>query len=111
MVFTIEGGLITDRQLVAKQDFHQQHDQGCHEDGDREHRGNDPHAEEKHRQMFTPLADCEALIARGMGMGAYRGLQQVGVQPMLTDLEDIQVAVAAYMAGELVDHLDRVHHH
>ena len=69
----------------------------------------DAHSQDKHRVMFAAVEGCDALIARGMGMGAFRNLEQLGVKPMLTELHDIQEAVAAYIAGDLVDRPERVH--
>lgn len=113
VIVQVEGGLITNRQLLHKGDFHAQnsgeHDCGCHDHTDREHRGLGQHAEDKHASMFTPIADCELLIARGMGYGAQRGLQQLGIQPILTDIRDIDEALDAYLLGQLQNHPERVH--
>ena len=62
---------------------------------------NQPHAEEqpgqphgmdaashdKHLQMADAIADCEALLCRGMGMGAYQSMQTRGIRPVVTDID------------------------
>ena len=59
--------------------------------------------------MLTPILDCQVLLAGGMGQGAYDGLKQAGVQPILTDIRDIEQAVKAYLDGTLTDHPELLH--
>ena len=54
-------------------------------------------------------ADCEALLCRGMGQGAYQSMLRVGIKPMVTDISEIEQAVLAYVAGRLVDHTELLH--
>lgn len=113
VVFNVEEDRVVERLVLPKENFHQhrhrEHGDDCHRHSDREHRGTGKRSEEKHRLMFAAVADCQVLIARGMGYGAQRGLQQLGIQPVLTDLVDSDDAVAAFLAGELVNRPDRVH--
>jgi predicted Fe-Mo cluster-binding NifX family protein len=44
-----------------------------------------------------------------MGAGAYQSLQQAGVRPIVTDIANIDEAVAAFAAGTITDHVDRLH--
>jgi predicted Fe-Mo cluster-binding NifX family protein len=53
--------------------------------------------------------DCEVLIARGMGQGAYEAIKQSGIKPIITDLIDADEAVEAYIKGTLEDHPERLH--
>jgi predicted Fe-Mo cluster-binding NifX family protein len=62
-----------------------------------------------HNAMIVPIADCKALVTRGMGMGAHVSLQEHGIQPIITDVTEIQDAVDAFIAGALVDHPERLH--
>ncbi len=87
------------------------------------HFANQPHAEEhpgqphgmdaashnKHLQMAESIADCEALLCRGMGMGAYESMKMRGIRPVVTDIASIEEAVAAYIAGTIVDQVERLH--
>lgn len=113
VIVQVEDGQILSRQLLHKGDFHAQREEkhgcGSHDHADREHRGLGEHAEEKHSSMFASIVDCDLLIARGMGYGAKRGLQQLGIQPLLTDIRDIDQALQAYLAGRLEEHPERVH--
>jgi len=40
--------------------------------------------------MIAPIADSQVLLARGMGMGAHVSLREHGIQPIITDIPDIQ---------------------
>ena len=59
--------------------------------------------------MIDPISDCQALITRGMGMGANLSLKEHGIQPIITDIHDIQAALDAYLAGTLIDHPEKLH--
>jgi predicted Fe-Mo cluster-binding NifX family protein len=82
---------------------------------------NEPHAEpgfahgqgsaeeNLHTRMFAPILDCQVVLAGGMGQGAYNGLKQAGVKPVLTDMRGIEQAVKAYLDGTLTDHPELLH--
>jgi predicted Fe-Mo cluster-binding NifX family protein len=66
-------------------------------------------AEHKHGQMFENIRDCDILLSRGMGRGAYQGLQSLGIRPIVTDIADIEAAIQAVMNNTIVDHIDQLH--
>ena len=84
---------------------------------------NQPHAEElpgqphgmdaashnKHLQMAEAIADCDVLLCRGMGMGAYESMKVCGILPVVTDIAAIDEAVLAYVEGNIVDLVERLH--
>jgi predicted Fe-Mo cluster-binding NifX family protein len=59
--------------------------------------------------MAVAIKDCEVLLCRGMGAGAYESMKQAGIRPIVTDIKSIDEAVQAYLAGQLVDHVERLH--
>ena len=59
--------------------------------------------------MFATITDCDVLLARGMGQGAFLGLQQMGVRPILTDIPEIERAVQAVIDGSIEHHAERLH--
>jgi len=63
----------------------------------------------EHQDMYAPISDCQVLLARGMGAGAYEGMRQAGIHPIVTDIASIDEAVQAYLTGRLVDHIERLH--
>ena len=62
-----------------------------------------------HNAMITPIADCQALLTRGMGWGAHNSLKEHGIQPIITEIREIEAAVDAYLAGNIVDHPEKLH--
>jgi predicted Fe-Mo cluster-binding NifX family protein len=44
-----------------------------------------------------------------MGQGAYQGLQQIGIRPVLTDIANIDTAVEAVIYGSIEDRPERLH--
>jgi len=71
--------------------------------------GFDPAAQLRHASMAAAIADCQVLLARGMGAGAYESMRQANIQPVVTEIANIDEAVQAYLAGELVDHTEKLH--
>jgi predicted Fe-Mo cluster-binding NifX family protein len=59
--------------------------------------------------MAETIGDCQAVLCGGMGYGAYESLRSLNIQPIVTDLGDIDAAVQAYMDGTLVDHTEKLH--
>lgn len=71
--------------------------------------GFDPAAQTRHARMLDAIRDCDVLLARGMGKGAYESIRQAGIKPVLTDVDSIDIAVQQYLAGCLIDHVERLH--
>jgi predicted Fe-Mo cluster-binding NifX family protein len=44
-----------------------------------------------------------------MGQGAYMGLEQMGVRPILTEIKTIDEAVQAVIDESIEDHPERLH--
>lgn len=109
MVFTVEDGSIIHREMRDKVGHAQFHSEGHehHETGGS--RGYGPVAEDRHTRMAESIADCQVLLCRGMGMGAYESMQSCGIRPVVTDIAPIDEAVMAYLEGKIVDHVDRLH--
>ncbi len=72
-------------------------------------RGFGRRAEHSHDLMFENIRDCDVVLSRGMGRGAYQGLQSLGIRPILTDIDDIETAVQAVVDDTIVDHVDKLH--
>ncbi|HHJ10102.1 MAG TPA: dinitrogenase iron-molybdenum cofactor biosynthesis protein [Bacteroidetes bacterium] len=58
-------------------------------------------ADSKHASMAREIGDCDVLVAGGMGMGAYESFRNAGLEVILTDLQDINDVVNAYVKGDL----------
>ena len=106
-VFTIIDGKITEQETRPKP-AHNQFANEPHDEPGYAH-GQGPAAEGRHASMLEPIRDCQVLLARGMGQGAHDSLTRSGIQPILTDVSEIEQAVKAYMDGQLTDHPERLH--
>ena len=111
VVVTVEDGKIVShekRDKMGHAHFAGENEEHGHEADPRGH-GFDPAAQNRHARMATAIADCEVLLARGMGAGAYESMKQANVRPIVTDIASIDEAVQAYIKGRLVDHTERLH--
>jgi predicted Fe-Mo cluster-binding NifX family protein len=110
VVVTVEEGRILQRELRDKiSHAHlKEEDHGNHDEEGAPH-GFGPVADNRHGRMAESIADCEALLCRGMGRGAYENMKSRNIRPIVTDIIDIDEAVAAYVSGQIVDHTDRLH--
>jgi len=108
-VLTIEEGRIVDRHLREKLG-HAHFANEPHEPSPAgQPHGTDPAAQNRHARMAESIADCEALLCGGMGMGAYQSMKERGIRPIVTDIESIEEAALAYVEGRIVDQIDRLH--
>jgi predicted Fe-Mo cluster-binding NifX family protein len=111
-VITVENGKIVSQELRDKLAHSQIVGESGHEHAhgaDARGHGFDPASQDRHARMTTPIADCEVLLARGMGAGAYQSLVNAGIRPIVTDVADIVRAVQDYVARGLTDHTERLH--
>lgn len=109
MVLSIEEGKIVNREMRDKMG-HNQFSSGQHaEQHHGEHHGHDGEAHSKHASMAEAIADCKALLCGGMGMGAYDSMKRLNIQPVVTNLTDIDAAAQAFIDGKLVDHTELLH--
>lgn len=111
LVFTVEDGAIIAKELCDKVG----HQQFVHEDHEHESE-NDPrghgfgaHSDAKHTRMIESIQDCEVIIVRGMGRGAYLAMEQAHIRPFVTEIVDAEEAVRAYIGGTLEDRTDKLH--
>jgi predicted Fe-Mo cluster-binding NifX family protein len=107
VVATVENGRIEKREIRDKLGHMHFEGQHGHEEDREHHHG--PEAEHRHGLMIEPIADCEVLIAGGMGGGAYEAIRSQGIRPVLTDVKLIDDAVRAFVEGQLVDRRERIH--
>jgi predicted Fe-Mo cluster-binding NifX family protein len=108
-VFTVDDGKIIARESRSKASHTQFVEQGLHVQQPDESHGSDPASQHRHGTMMDSISDCQVLLARGMGMGAYEALNSRGIHPIITDIPEIQTAIDTYLAGGMVDHPERLH--
>ena len=108
VVATIENGQIVGRERRDKLGHaHFANEPHVHQPS--EQHGFDPASQDRHTRMAQAIADCEVLLCRGMGAGAYESMKQAGIRPIVTDISGIDEAVQAYLEGKIVDRTDRLH--
>ena len=112
IVVSYEQEKIIERKSLPKIGFC--HSSGQHQ-GRHEH-GSDPRgsgfghrSKVSHEQMFENIKDCDILVSRGMGRGAYLDLQQLGIRPIITDIDDIELAIQSVMDETIIDHVEKLH--
>ncbi|RPI10121.1 MAG: dinitrogenase iron-molybdenum cofactor biosynthesis protein [Zetaproteobacteria bacterium] len=101
LVCTVEDGRITGQELRDKAGHHSFAPQAGNEHHASGPHGFDSASRSRHAQMLSTIADCQAVLSGGMGLGMQRNLEEVGIRPLLTDVEDIQEAVRAFAEGRL----------
>jgi predicted Fe-Mo cluster-binding NifX family protein len=109
LVSTVENGQVIHQDMRPKLGHVQFADQPHAADVPGQPHGMDPVSHNKHMQMAQAISDCEVLLCRGMGMGAYESMKVAGIRPVVTDIADISEAVGAYIKGQIVDHVDLLH--
>ena len=109
LVLTIENGQIVKRELRDKLGHAHFMNQPHPEEQPGQPHGMDSASHNKHLQMAVAIADCQALLCRGMGRGAYESMKQVGIRPVVTDIASIDEAVIAYVKGQIEDHVEKLH--
>ena len=109
VVLTVEEDKIVDSETRSKAGHHSFAAQEHPKLAPGERHGYDAGSQAKHKSMAEAIADCEVLIAGGMGWGAYESLKGHGIRPIITDVGDIHEAVLRCAKGNLPDLMERVH--
>ena len=116
VVTTVEDGKVVNREERAKTGHHtfaghphilssDRHPGMAPED---EH-GHGAGARVRHASMAATIDDCQVVIARGMGWGAYENMRSRRIEAVPTDVENIDEAVKLYVEGKLPNRMDRLH--
>jgi predicted Fe-Mo cluster-binding NifX family protein len=109
VVVTVENGKIVSRERREKLGHAQFASEPHSEVNDTRGHGFGAESQSRHARMAAAISDCQVLLARGMGAGAYENMKDAGIRPVVTDIANIDEAVDAYLGGRLVDHAERLH--
>ena len=108
VVVTVEDGKIASKETRAKTGHHTF--AAHHPDlAPGERHGYDAGSQVRHASMMENIAECQVLIAGGMGWGAYESLKSRNIQPIVTDVGTIDEAVKLYLEGKLPNLMERLH--
>jgi predicted Fe-Mo cluster-binding NifX family protein len=109
LVATIENGQITSREMRPKMGHNHFSNEPHEEEKPGQPHGTDLASHNRHLQMSETITDCEALLCRGMGRGAYESMKTRNIRPLVTDIANIDEAIMAYINGQLIDHIEKLH--
>ena len=109
LVATINNGEIVSQEIREKLGHNQFTSEPHTAETPGQPHGMDPASHDRHILMSQAIADCEVLLCRGMGTGAYESMKERGIRPVVTDIVMIEEAVLAYINGQVVDHIERLH--
>jgi predicted Fe-Mo cluster-binding NifX family protein len=109
IVITVEDNKVVAREKRAKVGHIHFAGETHAEGSDSRGHGFDPTAQARHSQMLDAITDCQVVLARGMGAGAYASIRAANISPVVTDIAVIDEAVRAHLAGTLVDHTEKLH--
>ncbi len=107
-VLFVENGKVVKRERREKLGHHNFADEE-HQHHAGEQHGLDEHSHSKHISMAEAIKDCQILLARGMGNGAYQSMLQLNIKPVVTDIKNIDEAVQTFISGTIADHTEKLH--
>lgn len=85
IIFEVDDGEIISKDTIQSDTPHVGGEHGHHEGG----------------WFMDALRGCEVVIAAGMGRRAIAHFHEAGIEPVFTDVVDVEEAVKAYSAGGL----------
>jgi len=98
VVSTVEDGKVVNQETRPKVGHkHFSASDGSVAHGERH--GYDAGSEAKHRSMAEAIADCEVLLVGGMGWGAYESMMNYNIQPIVTDVDNIERQYSSICRG------------
>lgn len=109
VVVTVEGGKIMAKETRPKAGHHTFAAHQPPKLAPGEQHGYDAGSRARHESMAETIADCQALLAGGMGWGAYEAMKGYGIEPIITDVKNIDQAVGLYLDGRLPNLMERLH--
>jgi predicted Fe-Mo cluster-binding NifX family protein len=111
VVLTVENGRVVSkenrlRSAAGTCACHGESHSDCHSEADH---GTDIASQVKHGNMADAIADCDVIIARGMGYGAYASLKIRNLEAIITDQKSIDQAVDLFLKGKLDNLMEKLH--
>ena len=108
VVLTVEGDQVVSTETRPKAGHHTFVGQEAPELDAGARHGYGPTSQSRHQTMAQTISDCQALIAGGMGWGAFESMRSYGIEPVVTDVRDIREAALRYAQGDLPNLMDRL---
>jgi len=109
IIYTVEDGKVAGTEKRPKMGHRHFAYRDAHPHVHGERHGFDLASVNRHISMAEAIKDCRVLIAGGMGMGAFQSMVSCQIEPLVTDVENIEEAVKLYIEGKLSNLINRVH--
>ena len=109
VVVTVEEGRVVNKETRDKTGHHTFAAHQHPETAPGERHGYDAGAQTRHASMAETISDCQVLLAGGMGWGAYESMRSYNIEPVVTDVENIDEAIKLYLTGKLENLMERLH--
>ena len=109
VVLTVEDGKVIAQETRPKAGHHTFAAQGHFEQPSGERHGYDAGSQARHAAMASNISDCQVLLVGGMGRGAYESMKNQGIESIVTDIQNINAAVKAYLDGSIKNLFNRLH--
>jgi len=109
VVVTVEEGRVVNKETRDKTGHHTFAANQHPETAPGERHGYDAGAQTRHASMAETISDCQVLLAGGMGWGAYESMRSYNIEPVVTDVENIDEAIELYSTGKLENLMERLH--
>jgi predicted Fe-Mo cluster-binding NifX family protein len=109
MVITIENGQLTRHEMRDKLGHNHFANEPHQSHAENQPHGFDSASQNRHVQMAEGIRDCEVMVCKGMGRGAYESMRTMNIRPLVTDINDVDEAAIAYANGQIVDHTEKLH--
>lgn len=108
-VITIENGKVKSKEQRSKAGHHGTGAQHASQAAHGERHGFDANAQASHAGMMANIADCQLVLAGGMGWGAQESLKRAGIAVHMTDVNNIDNAIQLYIEDKLPNLQERLH--
>ena len=107
VVVAAEDGKVKAKETRPKAEHHAHGGHGHTPIG--EPHGFDAPAQATHTSTVSNISDCQIVIAGGMGRRVYESLKAHNIQPIITDVKEIDHAVQLHLQGRLPNLTHRLH--
>lgn len=97
-VLQITNGSVTSRETRDKALFHGNHNEN-----------NLPDHGERHKAIYESIQDCDYVVSGNMGQGIYDFLIENNKKPIITNIRNIEDALAQIITGTIENQLDKLH--
>ena len=109
VVITVEEGKVINKETRDKAGHHTFAAHPPPDLAPGERHGYEAGSQVRHANMAEAISDCQIVLAGGMGWGAYESMKSYNIEPIATDVKNIDEAVQLYLDGKLENQMERLH--